>query len=229
MQKRGVVLRAHIEKWIQAGEPSAPIVGPTPFTTMREWVDASLNEIVQQQQHPTSQSQQEQQQQQQQQNCYTDAMRHEDLMFMDGARKKLLSSIVAGKTPDSVEAKAKKIQKGFQQLAQDLMGHERNYKALYGLVDKMLDVLGRIHCGEQHVAKTMEELQQILQEPEDNPTLTHVEWLMQQRMAHIERHYGGELQETLEASRRILNHKRKLRETDVFLAEMAEFLAHTDA
>jgi hypothetical protein len=106
--------------FVQEGEPSLPIVGPTPYVTMREWVDASLNKLIEESsamespRTPTSLATSELQQQHPQLEAfYTEAMRNEDLLFLDEARKQLLSQFLSTASTED-EGRAKKLQKGFQ-------------------------------------------------------------------------------------------------------------------
>jgi hypothetical protein len=106
--------------FVQEGEPSLPIVGPTPYVTMREWVDASLNKLVEESsamespRTPTSLATSEQQHHHPQLEAfYTEVMRNEDLLFLDEARKQLLSQFLSTASTED-EGRAKKLQKGFQ-------------------------------------------------------------------------------------------------------------------
>jgi rubrerythrin len=113
-------------------------------------------------------------------------------------------------------------------LAQNLSGHERNYKALLTMLDKVDSIITRIHCVEKDVEKTLTEMQQLIrgskdEANQDHPALQHVSYLMRTRMEFVERRYGHEIQETMEPSRQVLGEKRKMHETQEFLMALADF------
>jgi hypothetical protein len=243
----------------QDGEPSHPIVGPSPYGTMREWVDAVLNTVmmVNDTHHhgqatsskPLLWGSGSNSSDGRRPAWYTDMMRSEDMRFLDDARRHVLSRVMRTLSTDAalphVESKAKKLQKCFQHLAQNLMGHERNYRALLILLDKVTSVITRIHCVEKDVEKTVAEMQALLLLPsaptdadkknnnsktpneDDNPTLAHVSWLTRTRMESVERHYGREIQQAIDSSRHVLGEKRKLHETHEFLLAFADFVSRS--
>ena len=113
-----------------------------------------------------------------------------------------------------------------QQLAQNLVAHERNYKALVTLSDKVDSIMTRIECVELDVDKTFQEIQMLLMQDgkDEYQLLSQVQGLMQSRMEQIEQTHCAEMHENLQPSAEFMRKKRKMRDTDDFLQAYSEFL-----
>jgi len=135
-------------------------------------------------------------------------------------------------------------------LAQNLSGHERNYKALLTMLSKVDSIIRRIDCVEKDVEKTISDMkhqliqkegeeeneeeeeeekydQKISEEDEEKQQkLSEIHQMIKIRMKSIEQHYGLQIQDTMKPSKQILGEKRKLSETqeDIF-STFSEFIS----
>ena len=114
-----------------------------------------------------------------------------------------------------------------QHLAQNLISHERNYKALVAISDKVDSIMTRIESVETDVQKTLKDMEALLWDGEDNPILSQVKTLMLTRLEHIERQHCKTMHENMEPSAQFMRNKRKQRDTDDFLKAYTDFLGLT--
>ena len=218
------------DRALQAGELARRVFSDAPATLkLSKWAERRLRKLYQE--SSSSQS--------------SPASSHQDelsigteLRIMDETRIRILTAL----TPRTAEVKVKKMQKCFQvppfnlcaeapadslrqQLAQNLVAHERNYKTLVVISDRLDAIMTRIQCVETDVSSTLERMEVLLLEEDQNKDiLVHVRQAMLCRMEAIESTLRAEIQETIEPSAPFIQRKRKLREVDDFLDAFLGYL-----